>query len=167
MSGHSMATSRTAFSIAFSRSAGTFELSNNVSLPFHRELSVVNRDQLHLHVATVNVGHGETLLPVTHALLKVVGVLHIHEVPDLDTGEDLPNLLTQTQRVTVLGQPVRVPHDDGHTELLSRVQRRHATDLRQPDTAQMTVGDNPVRGDLVPVRGLLDPEPVEIQQLRE
>src|SRR5690606_41581661 len=31
----------------------------------------------------------------------------------------------------------------------------------------MTVGDNPVRGDLIPVRGLLNPEPVEIQQIRE
>src|SRR5690606_40925556 len=114
MSGHSMATSRTAFSIAFSRSAGTFELLNNVSLPFHRELSVVNRDQIHLHMITVNVGHGETLLPVTHALLKVVGVLHIHEVPDLDTGEDLPNLLTQSHRRAVNSQPVRVAHDYVH-----------------------------------------------------
>src|SRR5690606_11150990 len=30
----------------------------------------------------------------------------------------------------------------------------------------MAVGDNPVRGDLVPLRGLLNPEPVEIQQIR-
>src|SRR5690606_16812417 len=82
-------------------------------------------------------------------------------------GEDLPNLRTRAHRSAVKSQPVRVAHDDGHAELLNRVQRRHTTNLRQPNTAQMAVGDNPVRGDLVPLRGLLNPEPVEIQQIRE
>src|SRR5690606_37017777 len=129
----------------------------------HHELLAADENRSGLHVSALDVNDAESLLPVRGTALEVLGLFHVHQVPDLHAGQD-PGLACVADRVAGDAQTVGVPHDDARVQLLRRVTGRPASNRVQPDTTTVPVGGDPARSDLVEFRQLPDFVVVELKQ---
>src|SRR5690606_14966230 len=128
------------------------------------ELLAADENRGGLHVSALDVNDAESLLPVRGTALEVLGLFHVHQVPDLHAGQD-SGLARVADRVTGDAQTVGVTHDEARVQLLRRVTGRPARNRVQPDTATVPVSGDPARSNLVEFRQLPDLVVVELKQL--
>src|SRR5690606_2877187 len=128
------------------------------------ELLAADENRSGLHVSALDVNDAESLLPVRGTALEVLGLFHVHQVPDLHAGQD-PGLARVANRVAGDAQSVGVAHDEACVQLLRRVTGRPTSNRVQPDTATVPVCGDPARSNLVEFRQLPNLVVVELKQL--
>src|SRR5690606_4036846 len=169
--GQSRATAFAAFAMSlFNSSVFKFspspliKCSDVVRNAVHHELLAADENRSGLHVSALDVNDAESLLPVRGTALEVLGLFHVHQVPDLHAGQD-SGIARVADRVAGNAQTMGVSHDEARVQFLRRVTGRPASNRVQPDSTTVCVGSVPARSNLVEFRQLPNFVVVELKQL--